>query len=102
MGVIIYCKGNDRSEMTTEAIRNEMAQYLQMDNLSFLLGAGCSSNIVEEKETGIPGMAVMYKAFFEDNPGFSVAGKKMNGEYDRNLDFAGVDAQLGRYQFCSV
>ena len=86
MSVIIYCKGNNRSEMTTEAIQNEMAQYLQMDNLSFLLGAGCSSNIVEEKETGIPSMAVMYKTFFEDNPEFSVAGKKMNGEYDSNLE----------------
>lgn len=86
MSEIIYYKGNVKSEMTAEAIQNEMAPYLQMDNLSFLLGAGCSSNIVEEKETGIPGMAVMYETFFKDNPEFSVAGKKMNGEYDVNLE----------------
>lgn len=84
--IINYYKGNDKTEMTIDAIKNEMAQYLQMDNLSFLLGAGCSSNIVEGKETGIPAMSVMYDAFFKANPEFAVAGKKMNGEYEGNLE----------------
>lgn len=83
---INYYKGNTKVEMTIEAIQNEMAQYLQMDNLSFLLGAGCSSNIVDGNETGIPGMKVLYELFFKDNPGFEVSGKLMNGEYNENLE----------------
>ena len=86
MGEISYYKGNVKTEMTIEAVQNEMAQYLQMDNLSFLLGAGCSSNIVDGKETGIPGMSVLYDSFFEKNPEFEIAGKQMKGEYDGNLE----------------
>ena len=86
MDNISYYKGKIKMEMTIEALQNEMAQYLQMDNLSFLLGAGCSSNIVDERETGIPGMAVLYKSFFEKNPSFKIAGKHIRGEYDGNLE----------------
>ena len=86
MSEISYYRGKMKTEMTIEALQSEMAQYLQMDNLSFLLGAGCSSNIVDENETGIPGMAVLYKSFFEKNPSFEIAGKRMKGEYDGNLE----------------
>ena len=86
MSDISYYKGNVKTEMTIEAVQNEMAQYLQLDNLSFLLGAGCSSNIVDGKETGIPGMSVLYDSFFEKNPEFEIAGKQMKGEYDGNLE----------------
>lgn len=86
MSEIYYSKGNVKKEMSSEALQNEISQYLQMDNLSFLLGAGCSSNIVAGKETGIPGMAVLYNNFFENNPSFEVAGKQMEGEYDGNLE----------------
>lgn len=86
MNEIRYYKGNIRTEITIDALQNEMAQYLQMDNLSFLLGAGCSSNVVDGKETGIPGMAVLYQSFFENDPSFEISGKQMNGEYDRNLE----------------
>ena len=86
MGKIRYYKGSDKTEMSIEAIQNEMAQYLQINNLSFLLGAGCSSNIVDGNETGIPRMESLYKSFFKDNPKFEIAGKLMNGEYDGNLE----------------
>lgn len=86
MSEIIYFKGNVKTEMTIEAVQNEMAQYLQMDNLSFLLGAGCSSNIVYGKETGISGMEELYNSFFKMNSKFEIAGKQMDGEYDRNLE----------------
>lgn len=87
MSLIInrFC-GNEKKEISVEALQAEMAQYLQMDNLSFLVGAGCSSNIVDGKETGIPGMEALYRAFFEKNPNFAVAGVKLNGLFDKNLE----------------
>lgn len=84
-GITCY-RGNERTEVSIDTLQNEMAQYLQMDNLSFLLGAGCSSNVQEGKETGIPGMAALYNGFFENNPDFSIAGKKVANEFDGNLE----------------
>lgn len=81
-----YYKGKEESEITKDALRTEIAQYLQVDNLNFLLGAGCSSNIVNGKETGIPGMVALYDTFFDDNPKFTIAKKVMKGEFDKNLE----------------
>lgn len=78
--------GSEEKEITQETLQADMAKYLQMDNLSFLVGAGCSSNIVEGKETGIPLMRGLYDSFFEENPDFTVAGVKFNGKYDYNLE----------------
>lgn len=86
MDQINYYKGNVKIDTTIEVVQNEMAQFLQMDRLSFLLGAGCSSNIIEGKEMGIPGMRVLYDSFFESNPEFEIAGNHMYGEYDGNLE----------------
>ena len=86
MDKINYFKGNVTLDITIDDLQKEMAQYLQMDNLSFLLGAGCSSHIVDRNETGIPKMAALYKSFFEKNPSFEIAGKQINGEYDENLE----------------
>ena len=83
--VIRYC-GGEKKEISKETLQAEMAQYLQMDNLSFLVGAGCSSNIVDGKETGIPGMAALYRSFFEEHPDFEVAGEALNGQFDQNLE----------------
>lgn len=83
---IICFRGKEKSETTISALQTEMAQYLQMDNLSFLIGAGCSSNIIDGKETGIPGMAALYDGFFELYPEFSVAEKQLKSMFDRNLE----------------
>lgn len=83
--VNIY-KGKEKSEISVEALQTEIAKYLQVDNLSFLLGAGCSSNIVDSVETGIPGMAVLHDTFFGQNPKFSIAQKEMKDEFDKNLE----------------
>lgn len=84
--IVSYYRGKEKKELSVESLRNEIAQYLQMENLSFLLGAGCSSNIIDGNETGIPGMAALYNQFFEENQDFSVAGKKLKGEFENNLE----------------
>ena len=47
---ISYFKGKSEIKIDLEYLKNEMAQFLQLDNLNFLLGAGCSSHIVNELE----------------------------------------------------
>ena len=84
--MIVCYKGIMKSNITEDALRAEMAQYLQMENLSFLIGAGCSSNVIDGKETGIPGMAALYKRFFEQNPDFTVANTNVNGMFESNLE----------------
>jgi hypothetical protein len=84
--MIVCYKGNTRSNIAEDALRAEVSQYLQMENLSFLIGAGCSSNVVDGRETGIPGMAALYKLFFEQCPNFSIAETKVNGMFESNLE----------------
>ena len=84
--MIVCYKGKTKSNIAEDALRADVSQYLQMENLSFLIGAGCSSNVVYKKETGIPNMAVLYKLFFEQYPDFSVAGTELNGMFESNLE----------------
>lgn len=86
MDTVTYFKGKNKAEISLEALQTEMAQYLQMDNLSFLIGAGCSSNVVNGHETGIPGMAALFKGFFDVTPDFAIAGQHVDDKFDRNLE----------------
>ncbi len=79
------CAGKEE-ETTLEAIRTEVAQYLQLDRLSFLIGAGCSSHIVNGEEMGIMGMWALYETFFKDYPDFSIAGVTAKDLFDYNLE----------------
>lgn len=83
---ITYVKGKEQQQVSIDYIRNEFAQLLQIDNLSFLIGAGCSSNMVDGKETGIPGMNALYSGFFEENPKFAIAKKEAKDCFDKNLE----------------
>jgi len=83
---ITYIKGSEKQVVAIDTIKNEIAQLLQIDNLSFLIGAGCSSNIVDGKETGIPGMAALYSDFFEEYEDFEIAGKDTSALFDCNLE----------------
>lgn len=38
-------KGKNKKMVSDDVIKSEMSQYLQIDNLNFLIGAGCSSAI---------------------------------------------------------
>ena len=83
---ISYFKGKTETKVDVESIRKEMAQFLQMDNLNFLIGAGCSSHVVGENETGIPGMAQLYKEFFEEHLDFKIAGEDVESKFNGNLE----------------
>ena len=47
---ISYFKGKIEEKVDVQHIRNKLAQFLQMDNLNFLIGAGCSSHLVDNNE----------------------------------------------------
>lgn len=73
-------------KVDTDFIKSEMAQFLQLDNLNFLIGAGCSSHIVDDKELGIPGMASLYSVFFKTYPDFDIAGQMAQPIFNGNLE----------------
>lgn len=83
---ISYFKGKNETKVALDYIKNEMAQFLQLDNLNFLLGAGCSSHVENGVEYGIPGMANLYKGFFEQNREFYIAGSDAKSIFDGNLE----------------
>lgn len=78
--------GGKTEEVTLETVRAEVAQYLQLDRLNFLIGAGCSSHLVDGEEKGIMGMWGLYNSFFECHPDFEIAGVKAKGLFDGNLE----------------
>lgn len=79
-------KGTIKNEFEENVVQQEMASYLQLDNINFLIGAGCSSHIVDGVELGIPGMRKLYDDFFKDNDDFSVADLKLKEKFDFNLE----------------
>ena len=79
-------KGKNKKMVSDDVIKSEMSQYLQIDNLNFLIGAGCSSHIVDDIEQGIPGMKNLYDNFFAENPTFSIAGEEARDLFDGNLE----------------
>lgn len=83
---ISFYKGARELKVDETYIKSEMSKYLQIENLNFLIGAGCSSNIVNNTELGIPGMASLYKGFFDNNPDFQIAGQVAKGMFDGNLE----------------
>lgn len=83
---ISFYKGKNEIKVDEQFLKNEMAQYLQIDNLNFLIGAGCSSHMPEGVELGIPGMASLYEDFFVKNPDFEVAGEKVKDMFENNLE----------------
>ena len=56
---ICYYIGKENHNISLEGLRNEIAQLLQIDNLSFFIGAGCSSHVVDGTETGNTGMTAI-------------------------------------------
>ena len=83
--ISIY-KGKNHKKCNIEETKKSFAQYLQTENLNFLIGCGCSSNIEDGKELAIPIMYGLYKSFFENNPDFVIAGVNPIDKFDSNLE----------------
>lgn len=81
-----FYKGKSKKIVDEQFIKNEMAQYLQVENLNFLIGAGCSSHVLDGIEMGIPGMRSLYEDFFDINPDFKIASENVKDKFDKNLE----------------
>lgn len=76
-GTINMYKGKHKFEISAEELRAEISQCLQIENLNFLIGAGCSSFRSEDgTEQAIPTMAGLATQFYSENPGLKVDRKK--------------------------
>ena len=76
-GTINMYKGKHKFEISAEELRAEISQCLQIENLNFLIGAGCSSFRSEDgTEQAIPTMAWLATQFYSENPGLKVDRKK--------------------------
>ena len=70
MSDIYFYKGqknlliDKEQKVALEEIQKEILQVFDVQNLSFLFGAGCSSHVVDGDEIGIPVMAPMAKEFY--------------------------------------
>lgn len=82
--VSIY-KGKQKYEISVDELSIEIAQCLQIENLNFLIGAGCSSfRSKDGKEQAIPTMAGLAQEFYESNPDLKI--DKKNFAKDRFPD----------------
>lgn len=71
-------KGNRRYEVSVDELATEIAQCLQIENLNFLIGAGCSSYRDDAgAEKAIPTMAGLAKEFYDNNPNLKVDHKNL-------------------------
>lgn len=83
---ISYTEGKGNKMVSISFIRNFIAQVLQVENLNFFIGAGCSSHIENKQEIGIPKMKFMYEDFFDKNQDFEIAKKDVKEQFDYNLE----------------
>lgn len=73
---VTLIKGNQHREVSVEELATEIAQCLQIENLNFLIGAGCSSFLDSDSvEKAIPTMAGLANEFYESNPTLKVDRK---------------------------
>lgn len=80
-------KGNVLKNCALDSFKKEFYQYLQCENLNFLLGSGCSSFIAEDgKEEAISTMAGLFYNFFKKYPDFKIAGISPEEKCDKNLE----------------
>lgn len=80
-------KGNALKNYDLDSFKKEFYQYLQCENLNFLLGSGCSSFLNDDgKENAISTMAGLFANFFNRHPDFKIAGISPVEKCDKNLE----------------
>lgn len=80
-------KGKQVTRLSETELKIEILQCLQVENLNFLIGAGCSSFCDERgQEQAIPTMVGLAKKFYEEYPDFKVNGKKAVELFPKNLE----------------
>ena len=80
-------KGSKELNITVDSLQTELSQCLQIENLNFLIGAGCSSYKDDlGNELAIPTMAGLADRFYAQNPKFTVSGKKAIDLFPDNLE----------------
>lgn len=73
---ITMYKGKQELKVCEEDLRAEISQCLQIENLNFLIGAGCSSyKNDQDKELAIPTMKDLAKQFYGVNPDLKADSK---------------------------
>lgn len=83
---INYIKGSQKKQVSVDLVKNELSQMLQMENLNFLIGAGCSSYVKDKKELGIPCMGGLFSNFVKQNENFTIENTPMKDHFDNNLE----------------
>ncbi|WP_373484467.1 SIR2 family protein [Acetobacterium sp.] len=83
---IRYFKGSLEQNVDISFVKKELSQYLQIENLNFLIGSGCSSHLKDGQELAIPTMYSLYENFFKENPDFSIAEIKAEQTFEHNLE----------------
>lgn len=86
MEEIVFYRGKHKTVATIDAMKKEIAQCLQIENLNFLIGSGCSSHVVDGEEKSVPTMLTLAKRFFKSNSDFSVQGEKLQHHFEDNLE----------------
>jgi hypothetical protein len=85
---INFYKGKNKKNFSVDNVKKEFSQCLQVENLNFLIGSGCSSHIVDNKEKSIPTMGKLADRFFNEYPDFKVQNTFMKDQtlFSNNLE----------------
>ena len=79
-------RATPEQKISLEELQNEIAKALKIDNLCFLIGAGCSSMKIKSAEIGIPTMAGLFDGFFSSHPDFKIGNREAQDLFDNNLE----------------
>ena len=83
---VIYYQGAHRIEKSLDEVQKVISQALQMENLSILMGAGCSSFFIEDKEAAFSTMAGLFSDFVSLHPDFKILGVDIQDKVNSNLE----------------